>query len=400
MDVRTKLGSFIVLIVFAVPLTTLSQVASADGPFAGGSATEVDTRAVRLESGLGPTPIFSFIGPGIDFDTSGAATRIATIPGVPPAAEPFFTLTGPVMPDGASEVKTSISWNWLLDGVPPAESTIMVDDLDGGGFVPVVGDLVGSGTPDLCWVKEGGASYLADVTGLGVVAFGGSNNISGATDQPQGTDENAFGEGLTILLVYEIPNTLARNIDVYAGYSSTESDLGNVGTAAISLTFSVEYLGGDMPFFVNALDGQLDPGFGEVSFLDQFFINGQSATELAGGIHDDAWQGLLFAAPPTPGPPPMTDWLYDHADGDISLVITAPADGLLAETVRPLSGDCMGHTLAAVSFPAPYIPAASDWGLAVMTLLMLAAATAVLLRRRQRNTSAEVVGPASSCPGT
>ncbi len=385
MRVRVQVHSGTLVIVSLGMLPMFAQVASGERLLTRGSAMEVDMRVVRVESGLGPTAFFSHIGPGADFEVSGAATRVETVPGVPAAAEPF-TLNGPVMPDGASEVKTYVSWNWLLDGVPPTEATIMIDDLDGGGFVPVVGGLVGSGTPDLCWVKEGGASYLADVTGLGIVAFGAPNNISGATDQPLGTDPIAFGEGVTILVVYEIPTATVRNVDVYAGYSSTESEPGNVGTAAIPLTFSAAYVGHDMHFFLNALDGQLDPGSGEMNFLDEFFINGMDASELVGGVGDDVWQGLLFAAPPTPGPPPTTDWLYDHANGDISLVVTAPANGLLVETVRPLPGDCMGHTLAAVSFPLSNIPATSAWGLVVMALLVLTSATAVLMQRRTGQT--------------
>ncbi|MEE9296702.1 MAG: IPTL-CTERM sorting domain-containing protein [Phycisphaerae bacterium] len=276
-------------------------------------------------------------------------------------------------------MKTYILWNWLLDGAPPAVSTIMVDNLDGGGLVPVVGDLTGSGTIDLCWLKQGGASYLADVTGLGIVAFGAANNISGATDKPVGADPAALGEGLTILVVYEIAGRPARSVDVYAGYASTESDI--VGRATVLLTFSEAYTGGNLHFFINGLDGQLDEGPGSPRFLDEFFINGIPAPAVAGGVPGDAWQGLLFAAPPAPGPPPVANWLYDHTEGEISSFVASPALDVLVETITPLSGDCIGHSLAAVSFPLHPIPTVSEWGLIAMTLLLLIAGTVVILRR-------------------
>lgn len=344
-----------------------------------GSRNESQLRALGPETKLGSFPIFSHLGPAANFTTTGTTTRVATVPGVPSAAELFFTLTAPVLPPGGSEVKTFISWNWILIGAPPPTCTIMVDNLGGGGFVPVVGDLIGSGSPDLCWIKEVGVSYLADVSGLGVVSLGAPNNISGASDKLMGTDPEAYGDGLTILVVFEIFGKPFRSVDVYAGYTSTESGID--GKATASIVFSRNYFGGGLHFFMNALDGQLDGGPDGPHFGDTFTINGNDAHMITGGISSDAWMGLLFAAPPAAGPPPTANWLYDHADGDISSLVTSPAAGLMAETTRPIPGDCVGHSLAAVSFATPKIPTTSPVGLIFLALLVLVGGSIVISNR-------------------
>lgn len=379
---------FLGVLAAAVVVSAFFGVAAvADTDLGSSAATQAQAAGRAVETGLGPVSIFNHVGPGADFDKTGAATRVFTVAGpppVPPAAEPF-TLVAPALPGGAVEIKTYISWTWLFNGGALALDTITVDNLGGGGPVPVVGNLVGTGTPDLCWAKEGAASYLADVTGTGIVALGAGNSIGGATDKALGADPNAYGEGLSILLVYEIAGQPLRNVDVYAGYASTES--GPVlGTANVRLTFRNPYQGGDLHFFLNAADGQSITGLSGAGFGDDFFINGVLASGVVAGtaVPGDAWQGLLPAGPPS-GPPPATDWLYDHANDDVSAFMGGAALGLVASTVRPplVAGDCIGHSLAAVSFPWKGVPAVGEWGLAVMTLLVLAAGTVVLVRRRR-----------------
>lgn len=345
-----------------------------------------DTRAVAsppgAETGLGPNPVFSHFGPGADFAVSGAATRVLTIPENSPAAEPFFTLEAPAIPAGAIELKTLVVWHFLLLGDPPTTCTIAIDNLGGAGFVPVVGDKVGAGGSDLCWVKDGTVTYLADVTGLGVVALGAPNNISAATDRALGTDTDAYGDGLTILVAYEVPGEPLRTVDVYAGYTSTESGID--GEAGATLALSNTYVGGELHFFLNALDGQLNGGVDGPFFADTFEINGNEAFAFAGGVLIDAWQGRLPATAPAAGPPPDENWLYDHAEGDASLYVTAPADEIAAMTTRNLPGDCVGHSLAAASFaafPGVEIPAMSAGGFAATAVAVLVIGSAVMKRR-------------------
>ncbi len=370
--------SFVVSVSFAV--TADAQLGSSGGTQA--------SRGGNVESGLGPLPIFSHVGPGADFDEAGASTRVFSdpliLPGVPPApaADPF-TIVALALPPGANEIRTYISWTWLLDGVPPAVDKIMVDG--GAGAVEVSGDLVGTGTPDLCWDKAGAASYLADVTGLGIVALGAANSIMGATDKALGVDPEAYGEGLSILLVYEIPGAGLRNVDVYAGYSSNRSGPA-LGNANIPFTFSKVYVGGELHFFLNAADGQSVAGASGPGFGDDFFIDGAlaSGAVLGTGVVGDAWQGFVSAGPPAVGPPPFTDWLYGHANDDVQTFVAPPATGMVVDTNQAIpAGDCVGHSLAAVSFSLPPVPTVSEWGLIVMALLVLTAGAVVLGRRRR-----------------
>ena len=351
------------LSVFVIVPASFNGALAQDGGGICGTCGESRGVRARQQSGLGPSPFFNHQGPGADFDKTGASTRIFGAPPgemeIPPApaAEPY-TLTGPALPAGAVEIRTFLSWNWLLNGAPPAVSGITVTNAINPGGLAVAGGLIGMGTPGPCWGKGWAASYIADVTGN--VVLGGPNTIAGSTDMPLGPDPNAYGEGLTILLVYENPGDDLRNVDVYAGYTSTESGP-VVGTASAVLNFSVDYTGGDLHFFVNGPDGQIIAYIGEpVVVPDDFFINGVNASGIAGlGGAGNAWAGLLHAAPPAPVPGPA-NWLYDHANDDIAAFVDAPAGMMAIDTVRPEVGDCVGHSLAAVSFrlecpiPQPY----------------------------------------------
>jgi len=288
------------------------------------------------QTGLGPLPILNYGGPGADFDATGATTRVGALPaGVPPQA-PVFTLTGPAVPAGCTVVDVIAVWNWLLDGPPPPTDAIAING------TAVTGALVGSGIPDLCWNKLGGAAYLA--TGLaGVVALAGPNTVSGATDKALGADPSAYGEGLTLLALYECAGTGTRNVDVYAGYVSTES-ASVPGDAAWAVAFTKPWVCGELRLFLNALDGQ-------ATFDDELYVLGSPVGGLLGGTvaAGNAWQGRLGTPP---GPPPASDWLYDHATGDVAAAVALPSPlpGLTLHTIRPPSSDCVGHSLMAVSF--------------------------------------------------
>jgi hypothetical protein len=300
------------------------------------------------ETGFGSAPFYSHKGFGADFVKCGVATRVVALSaGGIPQTEPFI-LDCPALPVGAAPVQVFVVWNWLLDGAPPPVDTIIING------VPVVGTLSGSGTPDLCWGKGGEASYKAQLDPAdSPVIHGplGGNLIFGATDKALGVDPLAYGEGISILCVYDDPSSPEfRSVDVYCGYTSTESSPVPL-TAVGSMTFTNVYHGGDLHFFLNCLDGQ-------IKFGDDFFINGALVSGAVAGtnVPTDAWAGLF---PFGPAPSPPNDNLYDHANDDIAPLGLVPIGALglsfsTVSTTHPVTGirDCVGHSFGAVSFPA------------------------------------------------
>ncbi len=336
---RTSLSILRGVLVLGVALGLTLEVTAQHEVLPGSGLQRGDAPEVfGFETGFGPAPIFTLKEAGADFVKVGVTTRRQiTHKGQPGQTDPF-AIAIPPLPAGAQLVATIINWNYLLNGPPPPADFISINGFDVQGF------LCGEGRPDLCWGKEGAASYVAFLDDLQL--HGSIRQIFGATDKPLGLDPRAFGDGLSILCVYRIPGAGPRNVDVYCGYTSTESDPARTLTARITMAFSNPYLGGDFHFFVNALDGQQEtaacPGF-----RDDFFINGVLVSGLVAGtgFPGDAWQGFL-------GPNGSSD-LYDHANDDISGLGVVPigAGGLTASTRRPDLGDCIGHSFGAVSFP-------------------------------------------------
>jgi hypothetical protein len=287
------------------------------------SAARARAQGPSFETGLSPA-FPAITAPGVDFAATGVSTRVVGLNA--PQAEPFV-LMGPVLPRGCSETLTLVQWTFLHNFGSPAAHTITFNG------VPVVGTKTGFGQPDLCWIALGsGTSYTA-VLPAGLTVFGGPNTVAGATDGmlgPLGTTSR--GEGFDILTVYECPGEPLRVVEVYTGYTSTTS-----GTAPVALPFTHPFLGCGLHFFTNAMDGQSGP--------DSFFVNGVDVSGLIPGTTGpgNAWAGLLGA-----WPVPPTNWLHDHADGDVSTWVLA---GSLSMTMGSVDGgDCVGHSLAAVSY--------------------------------------------------
>ncbi len=288
-------------------------------------------------AGIFETPMglaFNHIGAGANFIEGSETTRFAGLGGAAGQGCPF-ELTDkalPPLPAGAIPVHTFIAWNYLANDTPGSD-TIEVNG------VTITGTLRGSGSEDLCWGKDFGVAYVFDTPGLGPVAPGGINLIGGAGGSPcdgaLGSDANALGEGITLLVVYDVPASPPRNVDVYWGYVSTRS--GPLTNDTVNtLAFSNVFNSGDLHFFLNALDGQVAN--------DNFFIDGVNVGGVLPqtGAANDAWQGFLW------GGASATNNLYDRADGDIAPFVLAPAASVTFETDG--FGDCIGHSLAAVSF--------------------------------------------------
>jgi hypothetical protein len=347
--------------------------AAATGSAAGPGTIDYRGLEPEVESGIGPAPVYNHTGRGADFIKAGVTTRVYNSLGAPSQTDPFI-LTVPALPAGAVSVETFISWNYLLNGVPPATDSITVNG------VPVVGNLCGSGSPDLCWGKDGAATYKAS----GVTAAVGPGpapvavTIAGATDKSLGADPGAYGEGLTILVVYDVPGPNCRSVDVWCGYTS---NLSGGGATSATLTYTHPYGGGSFHFFTNALDGQIAS--------DDFFIDGILRSGAVAGtvVAGDAWQGLLGVPPGPPG----IDYLYDHANDDISVLVPPPGPLGLTFGTNMLS-DCIGHSFAAISFPVdealcqPRIPTLTEWGLIIFCVLLFGWMAWVIVRRRRRVT--------------
>jgi hypothetical protein len=282
----------------------------------------------RSETGLGPNPFYNLQQPGADFVKAGVTTRRHGM--TVPQPEPFV-LTVPAVPAGAVVVETFMSWNYLSNSAP-ANDIVTVNG------VPITGAQQGLGSPDLCWAKTYAVNYLA--SGLTSTVNPGpapvNVTIAGATDKALGADANVYGEGLTILVVYYMPDEPWRNLDLYKGYTSTETT--GTGAALATLNFTVTYLTPDFHFFLNALDGQVAG--------DDFFIDGvnRSGQVLGTGVVGDAWQGFL-------GPNAASNY-YDHANDDISSFFLPPKSSITVSTVQVGSTmDCVGHSFGGVSFP-------------------------------------------------
>ena len=326
--------------------------ATAQLPQRAGGSCGAPAEAAAEQTGLGPTPFFTHMAAGAGFLAAGESTRrTETHADQPGQLEPFGLLV-PDLPAGATEVRHIVTWSYLLNGAPPALDLILVNG------VAVVGDLVGAGTPDLCWGREGGAAYLFSAPGDDLVTLpiihGVHNSFSFATDKPLGADPLAIGEGLTVLCVYEIAGDPLSDVEVWSGYASTESDPLNPATALADLDFGEDYTVGALRLLINCLDGQ-DELPGGVNAGDDLFINGVLASGALPGTVEvgDAWQGQLaplgaFAFEPLNN-------VYDHADGDVSAFVVGESAGSLQVTsVRPeLAADCVAHSLAAVTFELP-----------------------------------------------
>ena len=279
------------------------------------------TAAPQAQTGLGGGAFYSTTGPGAGFVQVSNTTRTAGVVFTQPC--PFNVILPPV-PVGAVEVQSYAVWNWMLGGAAPATDTIAING------AAVMGALAGQGQPDLCWGKTRGVTYLADVTGL--LFPGGVNMIGGACDKALGADPNALGEGITLVFVFELPGAPQRQVDLWVGYTSTESSA--TGTADAVLGLTSPYSGGPAHFFLNALDGQL--GGGDNLEVNGFPVSGVLAGTAGAG---NAWVGQL-------GPRPHTN-LYDAVEDDLSPLMT-PGDasvGLLSTN----AGDCIAHTLAVLS---------------------------------------------------
>jgi hypothetical protein len=319
-------------------LATLLALAPLPAGSPGGAVAPCDIGI--CESGLGGAPFLEPTGPGADFVAVGAATaRTVAGPGVAPT-EPF-ALVLPALPAGAVWVDTIVAWSWLHWGVAaPAADTIRI------GGVPVNGGLCGTGEPFICWFPDAhGSSYVAQL-GPGALPLGVPLPVEDATDRPIGAPFPTFlGEGLTVVLVYEAPDTTPRTVQLWCGYTSTESDQTLSSQAIADLALAYPFAGTDLHLLLNAFDGHSSGGAGDTTTLQGIPVGGV----LAGtGTPSDTWQGLLGLG--------ASNNLYDHLDDDVSSMV-GWQDPVLAIRTQSL-GDCLGHTFAAASYPV--VPLSTD----------------------------------------
>jgi hypothetical protein len=262
-----------------------------------------------------------------DFSAAGSGTR--------GSGSSTFNLAGV----GGGVVRAFAVWNFLSNNAlgTSGEATITVNNTRVNAFQGY------RGTPDLCWGLNGINTYVADVTGI--ITGNGAITVFGADD-----GAGRLGEGVSIVAVWDDGSSPTRTVDLFHGLANNV----NNGFALSTINFSGVYGGGSAHFLANALDGQLAG--------DEFIINNSGPL---GGIYPgtgapgDAAQGLLGG-------------LYDHFDGDASPYMTAGDTSMRFGTTPPF-GDCVGHTLAAIS----YIPTPS-----AMALLGLGGMVA---GRRRRN---------------
>lgn len=282
-----------------------------------------------------------------DFATVGASTRTALYDGAQSMAFPLHVGS---IPNGARVVAAYANWSYLANN--PADSNLIF--ING---MPVLGDLRGKGERDLAWGFEHAAAYTADVTDI--FQQNATYTVVGATDD---VTEQRIGEGISVVMVYELAGASTKEVSVYDGYTSSMTSDGSA-----QLNFCNEYAGGPLHFFTNALDGQL-------IYEDNFQINSMDVNGgLGTGVAPNAWRGSL-------GPGAVGHNFYDHAEGDASTWVGA---GSMSMTYRTLGfdnigangADAIGHSFAAVAFQPVPEPG---------TLLALTLGFAGLVARRSR----------------
>jgi hypothetical protein len=199
----------------------------------------------------------------------------------------------------------------------------------------VFGLLKGQGKPDLGWGKQGGATYLAFASQSDLI-LGGPNVLKGVVDKPVGADPAAYGAGLTLIVVYRRAFGVLQRVDVWSGWSSTESS--STGLAEAKLQLPVPWIDGPAHLYLNALDGIDFVGANDELLLNGFSVGG----DLDGtGDKTDAWRGLA-------GPQGASN-LYDGLDDSIAAYMDVGDTAILALTDKdPGAGldDTIGHTLA------------------------------------------------------
>ena len=328
------------------------------------AAPALSIASPTTETGMGPTPIYSVSLHG-DFVVGSNSTR-QTSTGDPqgtglPQGSPFnVNIAG--IPAGAVVVKAYANWSYQSD-TPNIGSAAEANITINGN--PVAGALSGSAIPDLIWTHQGTDAYTADVTGIIAAGGNGPYSIGGAVDA---ATPNSFGEGISILAVWELPTAAYNQIDVYSGLTTTES-----GGALATFGFApAPYQGGPTHFFINALDGQSQ-------YTDQASINGTNIA--AGGTINglgplgNTWEGLVG--------PNATSNIYDHAEGDSSPFMNL-GDTLLTVATKGHGNtggvleDAIGHSFGAIAFAVP-VPELSTFALAVTGAMALA----LLARRRK-----------------
>ena len=284
---------------------------------------------------------------------TGGSTRINRPPFSPnPTSDPFIVaLSG--IPSGSTIHRAWVNWSYLTDNKDAPEFAVIT--VNGS---QVTADAMFYSSPSLHWFApthpldnmDYTVTFLSDITAL--VAQGGGNgnySIGGALDK---TDPDplhyALGEGVSILVIFEHPDSPLQSIHVYAGLSTTMSAA--LCAAHGTLDFSEPYPGGEATLFLNALDGQMTTE--TTQYADWFLLNGTIADGFPGTIDSpnpydyDAWQGLIG---------PDTVWnMYDHAYGDPSGFMVSGDSSLTFETsyipglgVPP---EAIAHALAAVAF--------------------------------------------------
>lgn len=277
------------------------------------------------EAGFAPEPIFHLQKIGAEFVASGVTTRQTSM--TIPQSNPF-ALAVPTIPPFGFRDSIFLTWCYLVDSTPPAVDTILVDG------VPVIGGSAASGSPDLCHQKDYGVAFLANITSIFPTTLPQMLIITNATDKPLGFDTLAYGNGMSLVIVYHNSSSpRTRVVDLFYGYMSTQSGpVGNQVNAGLGLT--LRHSGPRCHFFANGIDGQ---GAGDFFQLKGINRGGQIAGTNSAS---DALIGFL-------GPQTNANF-YDHIDDTIHQWLSIPEDSIKYRLIA--NGDCVGTSIAVVSY--------------------------------------------------
>lgn len=313
-----------------------------------------------FESGM--SELFRFRGKG-DFVVGGVSAR--QFGSATPQNDTYFVHL-PAAPAGATLVKAYANWSYMTNFLGDAgERTIKIQ----GNTIGPGGTSLSYGDVDCNWGTAYGVAYTADITPIVAAnGFDFSYDIELLVDDPV---SGGLAEGLSILAIFRDDNGIEKDVSVYRGYTSTRT-----GTASGTMTFA-PYVGGNVHFFLNGLDGQKD--YGPAPMTDEFYLNGILASDAIGGEIGNAWQGRKRFNFIGAGP----NHMYDHAELDVSAFMSAGDTALGWDTdgFDDFGGytDALAHSFGAVAVPVP-----EPSGLVLAGIGALA-----LLRRRRRSGSTE-----------
>lgn len=244
---------------------------------------------------------------------------------------------------------------------------------------PITGFAIGTSDSN-CWSNFANSrAYQADVTTLvgGNGTYALSNFVKGSYPNP-----TADINGVSLLVFYDDGNAANnRDIVVFLGNDSNRPNAFDSAGWTVTLN-GVNYASGAATLRLIIADGQ--------NIIDPENVSLNATVIYPGGQNFD---GITVPNGPAASDPDINGGLWDHKATSIATSLTPGTNDLTlsSPSVDPAVGDCLSLVSTIFDLPpgaappsplASIIPTLSEWGLALLTLLMGGFAALQLRRRR------------------